>query len=435
MWHLLGCALLLVASAAAKAGPYSLGLGDPTNPSDAPVPGFVGPAGVGKASLPDGQGGFSNPDNIVNPLFFSWANGFTNYLPNDPSSVTDQFANPALALGPVTGNLFDIVSLGDLNADQLAAGAAPGQITLTFARKIEDKPGADFAVFENAVISAYNTGGAGAGGVFAELAYVEVSSDGVRFARFSNASLTPASVGAYGTIDPTNVFGLAGKHVNGNGDCWGTPFDLANLANDPLVVSGAVNLNAIAYVRIVDIPGQGTYRDTAGRPIYDPWLTSGSGGFDLEAIGVISQETTFDDWQTLQGLTGVQRGAAADPDGDGVSNLLEYAFSLSPQTPDAAGLPKLVRLSDRAGISFSRDTRKTDLTYEVQVSGDLVNWTTIARSVAGAALAGVSPYSPAITDASDSAIASVGVIRRETVADVAPANGAARRFLRVRVTR
>ncbi len=425
--------LFLVAALAspAAAGPYSLALNDPTNLYDAPIPGFVGVDGDGKATLPDGQGGFINADNYVNPLFFGWASGYVNYLPDDPSSVTAQFSNPALALGPVTGDNFDVASLGDLTADELTAGAAPGRITLTFPKKIQDKPGADFVVFENGSIAAYNTGGAGIGGVFAELAYVEVSSNGVDFARFPSASRTAASLGAYDTIDPTNVFGLAGKHVNAYGDCWGTPFDLANLASDPLVTGGLVNLGAIAYVRIVDIPGKGTFLDSAGHPIYDPWLTFGSGGFDLEAVGVVSQEITFEEWQNAQGLAGAQRGPAADPDRDGIVNLLEYAFGLSPLAPDGAGLPALVPMSDRVGISFTRDTRKTDLTYEVQASGDLLTWTTIARSAGGTALAGVSP---AITDASASPIASVGVIRRETVADVVSSSGASRRFLRVRVT-
>lgn len=355
-------AALLLLAASAQAGPYSLALKDPANPWDAPVPGFVGINGEGKARLSNGQGGFTNPDNQVNPLFFGWATDCRDYLPDDPGSVLDAYGDPERALGPVTGDPFDVVSLGDLDAGELTAGAKPGQITLTFAKTIRNKPGADFVVFENGAISAYNTGGAGIGGVFAELAYVEVSTDGVTFARFPSASLTPASVGEYGTLDPTNVLNLAGKHVNAYGDCWGTPFDLSTLTNDPLVLSGAVNLNAIACVRVVDIPGKGTYRDSASRPIYDPWLTWGSAGFDLEAVGVISQEITFDEWQTLQGLTGAQRGSAADPDGDGASNLLEYAFSLLPLAPDAAGLPALVPLSDRVGISFSRDTRKTDLT-------------------------------------------------------------------------
>lgn len=419
--------LLIAAAAAAHAGPYSAALKDPGNPWDAPVPGFVGINGEGKARLANGQGGFTNPANQVNPLFYGWATGARNYLPDDPDSVSDLFGQAALALGPVTGDNFNVVSLGDLDAGQIAAGAAPGRITLSFDRKIEDKPGADFVVFENAVVGATNTGGAGAGGVFGELAYVEVSSNGVDFARFPSASLTRAAVGQYGSIDPTNVFGLAGKHVNAYGDCWGTPFDLSALAGDALVTGGLVDLRAVQFVRFVDIPGNGAFADSAGRPIFDPWLTLGSGGFDLEAVGVIAQAITFDEWQDRQGLAGAQRGAAADPDGDGIVNLLEYAFGLAPLASDAGGLPTPVSVGDRGGISFLRDTRKTDLTYEVEASGDLVTWVTIARSAGGAALAGAG----AIHDASDSLIASVGVIRRERVDDVA---AGPRRFLRVRIT-
>ena len=428
-------ALLLLASAAtAMAGPYSLGLNDPSNVYDAPVPGFVGPDGEGLARLSDGQGGYSNPDNYVNPLFFGWATGSVNYLPSDTFSG-GTWNDPTKALGPVTGDNLDVVSLGDLSSAKLNAGnVAPGQITMTFAKPITNKPGADFVVFENALIASYSTGGAGVGGVAAELAYVEVSSDGTHFARFPSASLTPAAVGSYGTIDPTNVGGLAGKHVNAYGDCWGTPFDLGTLAADPLVAGGQLNLNAVRYVRIVDIPGRGDFLDSQGRPIYDSWFTFGSGGFDLEAVGNISQEITFNEWQDLQGLTGAQRGANADPDGDGIPNLTEYAFSLLPLTSDTEGLPRPVLLSDRVGISFSRDTRKLDLIYEVEASADLKTWQTVARSTAGGPVVGVAPYAPTISDRSDSRIASVGVIRREEVDDVVSFGQAPRRFLRVRVS-
>jgi hypothetical protein len=61
---------------------------------------------------------------------------------------------------------------------------------------------------------------------------------------------------------------------------------LSDLASDPLVQSGQVNLHGIRFVRLIDIPGDGSFHDSAGRSIYDAWLTYGSGGFDLEAIGV-----------------------------------------------------------------------------------------------------------------------------------------------------
>ena len=44
-------------------------------------------------------------------------------------------------------------------------------------------------------------------------------------------------------------------------------------------------------MRIVDIVGNGTALDSAGRPIYDPYPTTGSAGFDLDAVGVIHYAT------------------------------------------------------------------------------------------------------------------------------------------------
>ncbi len=99
------------------------------------------------------------------------------------------------------------------------------------------------------------------------LAFVEVSRDGANFARFLRDSLTGEPVKSEGVIDPTRVYNLAGKHVNNAsefegeflGGSWGTPFNLDDLINDSLVTSGQVDLNAIRFVRIVDIPGDGSF--------------------------------------------------------------------------------------------------------------------------------------------------------------------------------
>lgn len=402
-----------------QAGPYSLGLNDPSNTYDAPVPGFVGPDGEGKARLDDGEGGFSNPRNYVNPLFFRWALSASDYFRSDNQS---SFSNPSAALGAVTGDLFSVVALGDLTAAQISSGAPVGRITLQFtnasqATPIRDLPGADFVVFENGLISETDTGGAGIGGVYAELADVEVSSDGVNFARFPGVSLTPAAVGVYGTINPSNVLNLAGKHVNAAGDSWGTPFDLSNLSSHPLVMNGMVNLNNIRFVRLVDIPGNGSYFDNASpaiHPIYDPWMTFGSGGFDLEAVGAISVAMTFEKWQDFKGLTGAQRGASADPDQDGVSNLAEYAGAMLPTMADAGLLPIATRTGSDIAISFRRDVRAMDLIVDVLGRADLTQpWQTIARSDHGADFVAVPPFAPVIEDMGDSHIASIGVIRRQ----------------------
>ena len=304
-------AVLASSSQLALAGSYSTALAnDPLINPDAPdpgIPGFVGPHGDGKARLDNGDGTFQNPDNYVNPLFVGWATGYLNYLPSD-SSWSGDWANPAKALGPVTGNNTDIVSLGDLDTSEIASSTLPGQITLTFDKAISNGSGPDFALFENGFIS---SGGAGvAGQILAEFAYVEVSTDGTNFARFPSISLTLSQVGPYGTIDPTDVYNLAGKHVNASGDSWGTPFNLDDLLDNADVLSELVDLAEINYVRLVDIPGDGSFADSVNNPIYDAWVTWGAGGFDLNAVGILNTppELTTGDFDEDGDVDGVDFG-------------------------------------------------------------------------------------------------------------------------------
>lgn len=198
------------------------------------------------------------------PLIRAWATRVVDIQRgpqriDDPSSPPVTYGEPAWALG-APGGTYDVVSLGD-----------GGSITLSFDGLIVDRPGPDFAVFENGFWSGNR--------VFAELAYVEVSANGVDFVRFPSVSLTAADlqVPAFGTLDPTEINNLAGKHVG----MEGTPFDLRE-----------VGLRSVRYVRIVDVVGSldPAYRrlDSRGWPINDPWTTPfATGGFDLDAVGVI----------------------------------------------------------------------------------------------------------------------------------------------------
>jgi len=201
-----------------------------------------------------------------------WATGYQNLI-RGPYAT---YGSPQNILGEASCSYTDVLSLGD-----------GGKITLTFDVPIGNGTGPDFAVFENSFYSG--------GALFAELAFVEVSSDGVNFARFPCVSLTPNSVDSYGTLDPTNVHNLAGKHPGANvTPCEGTPFDLSDLANNPLVQSGQVRLDQIQYVRIVDVVGSGsTECQNAPPPVYDPYPTNFSqGGFDLQAVAVLNTENT-----------------------------------------------------------------------------------------------------------------------------------------------
>lgn len=194
------------------------------------------------------------------PLFTQWATGYQDHVSGPNVDAT--WRSPELALGKAKGGSFDIVALGD-----------HGSITLTFGGAIYNGAGADFAVFENSFSD-----------TFLELAWVEVSSDGTNFFRFPNFSFTPNPVGGFGSVDPTNIDGLAGKYRAG----YGTPFDL-----DVLKGVAGLDVNNVQYVRIVDIVGNGTAYDSypaqygGPHPIYEAYPTAGSGGFDLDAVGVI----------------------------------------------------------------------------------------------------------------------------------------------------
>ncbi len=235
-----------------------------------------------------------------------WADAYLNLIRgpvdiDNPGLGNASFGLAENALGAADCNYLDVVSLGD-----------GGKITMTFTPPITNGPGADFVIFENGFPSG--------GYLFAELAFVEVSTHGITFARFPSVSLTPDPVEGYNILDPTNVHNLAGKHPGGNiYPCQGTPFDLSALAGNPLVVSGQVDLGQINYVRVVDVIGDGSTFDDANprHPVYDPYPTALSqGGFDLQAIGVLNELDCTDNDDDGYSIEGGGCGAVDCNDGD-----------------------------------------------------------------------------------------------------------------------
>jgi hypothetical protein len=233
-----------------------------------------------------GQPG-STAIHMDDPMFVQWADGWENYVAGE--GVIETWQTPQKALGKAVGDATDVVSLG-----------RGGEITLTFDSPIRNGPSWDFAVFENAVTDA-----------FLELGYVEVSSDGTNFFRFPNDSQTADPVPAFGVVDPANITGYAGKYRQG----YGTPFDMDDLVG----VSPLLDVNHISHVRIVDITGDGTYLDSDGDVIYDPYPTAESAGVDLDAVGVIHAvqyaESTVGFEDVGAGLPSEGHWNGPDPDG------------------------------------------------------------------------------------------------------------------------
>jgi hypothetical protein len=198
---------------------------------------------------------------LDDPAIVGWADAWVD--PVDWGEALDaEWKDPNMALGPAEGTVFEVVSLG-----------AGGSLILSFDPPIADGPGFDFAVFEIAVNDS-----------FLELAFIEVSSDGQTFVSFDGVQLAGQPVDAFGSLEASDLGGLAGKLRRG----FGQPFDLAALAFRPEVFSGSLDLSAVRYVRVVDVIGDGSQTDSFGNPLYDPYPTTGSAGFDLDAIGVLN---------------------------------------------------------------------------------------------------------------------------------------------------
>ncbi len=202
-------------------------------------------------------------------VFIAWASsckitrGFQDI--SAPSNSYTDVGDSLSAVGMAGIN--GVLSLGD-----------GGSAILKFNTPITNGTGFDFAVFENSF-----------DGYFLELAFVEVSSDGIHFFRFPAISLVDTTVqtGTFGLTDATKLNNLAGKYRAE----YGTPFDLADLPDNPLL-----NKQNITHVKVIDVIGciQNLYcsRDANLHIINDPWPTAfGSGGFDLDAIGVIHCQT------------------------------------------------------------------------------------------------------------------------------------------------
>ena len=173
------------------------------------------------------------------------------------------------AIGKVEDrNTANAVSLGD-----------SGVAILTFQTPIVNGEGYDFAVFENSFSDAA-----------LELAFVEVSSDGVHYFRFPTTSNTQTvvQVGTFDTLNATLINNLAGKYRVG----WGTPFDLEELPEDE-----NLDKNNILYVKIIDVIGtinpQYASTDAQGNIVNDPYPTAfESGGFDLTGVGVMNNKNS-----------------------------------------------------------------------------------------------------------------------------------------------
>jgi hypothetical protein len=157
--------------------------------------------------------------------------------------------------------------------------------------------------------------------------------------------------------------------------------DLSSLVNTLLASSswsegGALALRLSGHGRDAPTPHRAWMFD--GNPELAPRLELLIYEDDAEL-----ERRSFDDW--LSGRVAEGSRPEDDPDGDGLSLGVEYAFGLSPTARDAMPTPGLeVEEGGSVTLSFDRWPAHTSATVAVEVSEDLDSWRTVVESAAGA---------------------------------------------------
>jgi beta-glucanase (GH16 family) len=102
--------------------------------------------------------------------------------------------------------------------------------------------------------------------------------------------------------------------------------------------------------------------------------------FSEMTVNVAANPNIFADWQSLTwpGVSDVNIiGPLADPDLDGMKNIIEYALGMNAKVAGSGGLPtslwRNVGGSDYLALQVRRPIGRTGITYSAEVSGDLLN--------------------------------------------------------------
>lgn len=212
--------------------------------------------------------------------FVAWATGIT--VQRGLVNISDPEATAGGSNYATSGQADAAAGYPDGNTVSLGDG---GFAIATFAAPVINGTGFDFAVFENGSVP------------YLELAFVEVSSDGVNFFRFPNHSETQTAtqLGSFGTPQAQYLQNFAGKYSSQ----YGTPFDLSDLPDNDLL-----NKNNITHVKVIDVigsvnPEYASY-DSFGNAVNDSFPTPFSScGFDLQGVGIINELSLYlDDYKS-----------------------------------------------------------------------------------------------------------------------------------------
>ncbi len=154
--------------------------------------------------------------------------------------------------------------------------------------------------------------------------------------------------------------------------------------------------------------------DAAGTYVLRLRASDGAAIGSAQVTLTVTSPPGYATWKDSQSWNGADSSPLADPDHDGLTNLVECALGGAPMTPEAGRMPSAgkTELAGSKYLTLTFHRARTDVTYIVEASSDLTNpsgWSEVARNPGSAG-------------------------QDQTVADNAPMNAQnPKRFMRLRV--
>ncbi|MBA4150500.1 MAG: hypothetical protein H0X66_20505 [Verrucomicrobia bacterium] len=112
-----------------------------------------------------------------------------------------------------------------------------------------------------------------------------------------------------------------------------------------------------------------------------------AGATNQIAFNIAARPVSFDSWKSFYFTTEelqnpIISGDQSTPAGDGIGNVLKYAFGLSPlESVPSDLLPKPYIEDGKLTLAYERIKALTDLTYSEEVSNDLESWTSDSEQI------------------------------------------------------